>query len=156
MSEKLTCRIEPADAPASASSGKAPTNGSSAADAAGAQTSAAQPSGDVAQPASGSESAAQPASGSEPAAQPASGSEPAAQPGVLARASRWLDGTFPNSRNAVLGGVTGLVAALLLFTIGVLKTLVIAILVVVGVACGQYLDGEPKIVRFIQNLMKKR
>ena len=146
MSEKLTCRIEPADAPASASSGKAPTNGSSAADAAGAQTSAAQPSGDVAQP----------ASGPEPAAQPASGPEPAAQPGVLARASRWLDETFPNSRNAVLGGVTGLVVALLLFTIGVLKTLVIAILVVVGIACGQYLDGEPKIVRFIQNLMKKR
>ena len=146
MSEKLTCRIEPADAPASASSGKAPTNGSSAADVAGAQASAAQPSGD----------AAQPASGPEPAAQPASGPEPAAQPGVLTRASRWLDETFPNSRNAVLGGVTGLVVALLLFTIGVLKTLVIAILVVVGIACGQYLDGEPKIVRFIQNLMKKR
>lgn len=136
MSEKLTCRIEPADTPASASSGKAPTNGSSAADVAGAQASAAQPSGD--------------------AAQPASGPEPAAQPGVLTRASRWLDETFPNSRNAVLGGVTGLVVALLLFTIGVLKTLVIAILVVVGIACGQYLDGEPKIVRFIQNLMKKR
>lgn len=146
MSEKLTCRIEPADASASASSGKAPTNGSFAADAAGAQTSAAQPSGD----------AAESASGTEPAVQPASGPEPAAQSGVLARASRWLDETFPNSRNAVLGGVTGLVVALLLFTIGVLKTLVIAILVVVGIACGQYLDGDPKIVRFIQNLMKKR
>lgn len=146
MSEKLTCRIEPADAPASASSGKAPTNGSSAADAAGVQASAAQPSGD----------AAESASGTEPAAQPASGTEPAAQPGAFARASHWLDETFPNSRNAVLGGVTGLVVALLLFTIGVLKTLVIAILVVVGIACGQYLDGEPKIVRFIQNLMKKR
>lgn len=136
MSEKLTCRIEPADAPASASSGKAPTNGSSAADAAGAQTSAAQSSGD--------------------AAESASGTEPAAQPGAFARASHWLDETFPNSRNAVLGGVTGLVVALLLFTIGVLKTLAIAILVVVGIACGQYLDGDPKIVRFIQNLMKKR
>ena len=146
MSEKLTCRIEPADAPASASSGKVPTNGSSPADAAGAQTSAAQPSGD----------ATESASGTEPAAQPASGTEPAAQPGAFARASHWLDETFPNSRNAVLGGVTGLVVALLLFTIGVLKTLVIAILVVVGIACGQYLDGEPKIVRFIQNLMKKR
>lgn len=146
MSEKLTCRIEPADAPASASSGKVATNSSSAADAAGAQTSAAQPSGD----------ATESASGTEPAAQPASGPEPAAQAGVLARASRWLDETFPNSRNAVLGGVTGLVVALLLFTIGVLKTLVIAILVVVGIACGQYLDGEPKIVRFIQHLMKKR
>lgn len=146
MSEKLTCRIEPADASASASSGKAPTNGSSAADAAGVQASAAQPSGD----------AAESASDTEPAAQPASGPEPAAQPGAFARASHWLDETFPNSRNAVLGGVTGLVVALLLFTIGVLKTLAIAILVVVGIACGQYLDGDPKIVRFIQNLMKKR
>lgn len=136
MSEKLTCRIEPADASASASPDKVPTNGSSAAGAAGTQPSAAQPSGD--------------------AAQPASGPEPATQPGAFARASRWLDETFPNGRNAVLGGVTGLVVALLLFTIGVLKTLVIAILVVVGVACGQYLDGDPKIVRFVQNLMKKR
>ena len=136
MSEKLTCRIEPADASASASSEKVPTNGPSAACAAGTQPSAAQPSGD--------------------AAQPASGPEPTAQPGAFARASRWLDETFPNGRNAVLGGVTGLVVALLLFTIGVLKTLVIAILVVVGVACGQYLDGDPKIVRFVQNLMKKR
>lgn len=136
MSEKLTCRIEPADASASASPDKAPTNSPSAADAASTQPTAAQPSGD--------------------AAQPASGPEPAAQPGAFARASRWLDETFPNGRNAVLGGVTGLVVALLLFTIGVLKTLVIAILVVVGVACGQYLDGDPKIVRFVQNLMKKR
>lgn len=136
MSEKLTCRIEPADASASASPDKAPTNGPSAADATSAQPTAAQPSGD--------------------AAQPASGPEPTAQPGAFARASRWLDETFPNGRNAVLGGVTGLVVALLLFAIGVLKTLVIAILVVVGVACGQYLDGDPKIVRFVQNLMKKR
>lgn len=136
MSEKLTCRIEPADASASASPDKVPTNGPSAAGAAGTQPSTAQPSGD--------------------AAQPASGPEPATQPGAFARASRWLDETFPNGRNAVLGGVTGLVVALLLFTIGVLKTLVIAILVVVGVACGQYLDGDPKIVRFVQNLMKKR
>lgn len=136
MSEKLTCRIEPADASASASPDKVPTNGPSAADAAGTEPTAAQPSGD--------------------AAQPASGPEPATQPGAFARASRWLDETFPNGRNAVLGGVAGLVVALLLFAIGVLKTLVIAILVVVGVACGQYLDGDPKIVRFVQNLMKKR
>lgn len=136
MSEKLTCRIEPADASASASPDKVPTNGPSAAGAAGTEPSAAQPSGD--------------------AAQPASGPEPTAQPGAFARASRWLDEAFPNGRNAVLGGVTGLVVALLLFTIGVLKTLVIAILVAVGVACGQYLDGDPKIVRFVQNLMKKR
>ncbi len=76
--------------------------------------------------------------------------------GSLARASQWLDQTFPNSRNAVIGGLVGLVVALLLFSIGLLKTLVIAILVLVGVAAGQYLDGDPKLVKAIQNLMKKR
>lgn len=76
--------------------------------------------------------------------------------GSFARASQWFDQTFPHSKNAVIGGLAGLVVALLLFSIGLLKTLVIAILVLVGVAAGQYLDGDPKLVKAIQNLMKKR
>ena len=134
MSEKITCRIEPADQSASVA-GAASETGNAAAQ------SAPEPAASTRQ------------SAPEPAPEPAA---PAQRPCAFTRASRWLDETFPNSRNAVLGGACGLVVALLLFTIGVLKTLVIAILVVVGIACGQYLDGEPKIVRFIQNLMKKR
>ena len=80
----------------------------------------------------------------------------AAAPGVLERICTWFAETFPNSRHAVLGGLAGLVVAIMLFTIGILKTLVILVLVVVGVACGQYLDGDPKIIRMVQSLAKRR
>lgn len=76
--------------------------------------------------------------------------------GVLDRLSDWFAETFPHSRYAVLGGIAGLVVALLLFWIGVLKTLVIVVLVVVGVAIGQYLDGDPRLIRIVQGLVKRR
>lgn len=76
--------------------------------------------------------------------------------GVLDRLSAWFAETFPRSRCAVLGGLAGLVVALLLFWIGVLKTLVIVVLVVVGVAIGQYLDGDPRLIRIVQGLVKRR
>lgn len=79
----------------------------------------------------------------------------ASSPSVLSRVGAWMAQTFPNCRHAVIGGICGLVVALLLFTIGVLKTLVIAVLVVCGVAVGQYFDGDPKLARTIQNLLKK-
>ena len=79
----------------------------------------------------------------------------APEPGAFARASQWLDQTFPHSRNAVLGGACGLLVAILLFTIGIFKTLVIAILVVAGVALGQFADGDPKLVRIVEKLIKK-
>lgn len=79
----------------------------------------------------------------------------APEPGAFARASQWLDQTFPHSRNAVLGGLCGLAVAILLFTIGIFKTLVIAILVVAGVALGQFADGDPKLVHIVEKLIKK-
>ena len=106
----------------------------------------------------------------EPATQPASetGAAPtpstaeaapqaqAPQPGARTRFSAWFSSTFPHSRNAVIGGVCGLVVALLLFTIGLFKTLVIAVLVTIGVACGQYADGDPKLVNLVREPMKRR
>lgn len=77
-------------------------------------------------------------------------------PGVLERVCTWFAETFPNSRHAVLGGIAGLVVAIMLFTVGVLRTLVILVLVIVGVAAGQYLDGDPKLVRLFQSLTKRR
>ena len=95
-----------------------------------------------------------PAAEPQPPAQGPAPSTP--QPSVPARLSRWFAQTFPTSQNAVIGGLVGLLLALLLFTIGILKTLVIAVLVVAGVAVGQYLDGDAKLIRIVQNLMKKR
>ena len=93
-------------------------------------------------------------SGGEPEAPSVSGQ--AATPGALARAVIWFAETFPHSRHAVIGGVCGLVIALLLFAIGIPKTLVIVVLVVAGVAVGQYLDGDPKLIRLFQSLSKRR
>lgn len=82
--------------------------------------------------------------------------EEAPQPGAWTRLSTWFATTFPHSRNAVLGGICGLVVALLLFSVGLLKTLVIALLVTIGVACGQYADGDPKLVNLVREFMKRR
>lgn len=81
---------------------------------------------------------------------------PTPQPGAWARFSAWFAKTFPHSCHAVIGGVCGLVVALLLFSIGLFKTAVIAVLVTVGVACGQYADGDPKLVNLVRELMKRR
>lgn len=97
--------------------------------------------------------------GAEPADKEASQEQPqtpAPQPGAWSRFSVWFAKTFPHSRHAVIGGVCGLVVALLLFSIGLLKTLVIALLVTIGVACGQYADGDPKLVNLVRELMKRR
>ena len=80
----------------------------------------------------------------------------APSPSVLSRAAAWLAETFPNSRHAVIGGICGLVVAIMLFTIGVWETVVIVLFILIGVAAGQFLDGDPKIVRVIQSLLKKR
>lgn len=82
--------------------------------------------------------------------------EEAPQPGAWTRLSTWFATTFPHSRNAVLGGICGLVVALLLFSVGLFKTLVIALLVTTGVACGQYADGDPKLVNLVRELTKRR
>lgn len=67
----------------------------------------------------------------------------------------WLTETFPGNENAVLGGIAGLAIACLFFAIGFSKTLFIVILVLIGVAVGQYADGDPKLARAIQKLIKK-
>lgn len=109
--------------------------------------------------ASGSQSGSgAPAPASEESREPESPSATgqAATPGALTRAVTWFDATFPHSRHAVIGGACGLVIALLLFAIGIPKTLVIVVLVVAGVAVGQYLDGDPKLIRLFQSLSKRR
>lgn len=100
--------------------------------------------------------AAAPASEENREPESSSATGQAATPGPLTRAVTWFDVTFPHSRHAVIGGVCGLVIALLLFAIGIPKTLVIVVLVVAGVAVGQYLDGDPKLIRLFQSLSKRR
>lgn len=74
----------------------------------------------------------------------------------IAAADAWVERTFPGHRNAFWGGVAGLVVALLVFAIGILRTLLIALLVVAGVAVGQVADGDPRILNALRALWNSR
>lgn len=93
----------------------------------------------------------------------AAGSAPAANDGsnhasgtVLERFSGWLTKSFPGHENAFLGGVCGLVVAILIAAIGFWWTLLVALLVLIGVAIGQQADGDPKIIRAVSKFFHDR
>lgn len=70
----------------------------------------------------------------------------------FSRVSAWVGKTFPGHENAFWGGVFGLVAAVVLLAFGILKTLIVVVLVVAGIAVGQLVDGDPKLIRALQRL----
>ena len=63
----------------------------------------------------------------------------------VGKASAWVSRTFPGHENAFLGGVCG-----------VLVAIVMAVLVLIGVAIGQQADGDPKILRALGKLFRDR
>jgi uncharacterized membrane protein len=65
-------------------------------------------------------------------------------------ATSWLEGVFPGHGNAALFAIIGLVVALLFFSLGFWQTVLLVILVVAGVAFGQKLDGDPKIINALK------
>lgn len=71
----------------------------------------------------------------------------------LEAAEAWFHKTFPGHENAVLCGFLGLIVAILLFAIGFWATLLVALCVTIGVAIGQMLDGDPKIISFFRGFM---
>lgn len=88
------------------------------------------------------------AKGPQPSGASSAGSEQAG----FSRVSAWVGKTFPGHENAFWGGVFGLVAAVVLLAFGILKTLIVAVLVVAGIAVGQLADGDPKLIRALQRL----
>lgn len=75
--------------------------------------------------------------------------------GAVTSLRQWLTQTFPGHENAVLFGFLGFIIAILIFIIGFWRTLFIALVVAVGVAIGQQLDGDPKIINAIRNLIRE-
>ena len=75
--------------------------------------------------------------------------------GVIRKISKWLTETFPGHENAVMLGLAGFVCAVLLFAIGFWRTLLITLFVLVGVAAGQVLDGNPKILRAVKRWLNR-
>ena len=74
--------------------------------------------------------------------------------GARRKATAFAEGVAPGHGNAIVCGVVGFVAAVLIFLIGFWQTLFIAFLVLVGIAFGQYLDGDPKIIRALMRLIR--
>ena len=70
--------------------------------------------------------------------------------------SSWVKTTFPNHPKAFIGGVLGLICALLFLALGIWKALVVVVFVVAGVAIGQYLEGDPKILVTIRDWLSNR
>lgn len=65
----------------------------------------------------------------------------------------YLSKVAPNHENALLGGLLGFIVAVLMFVAGFWRTLFVVVMVTVGVAIGQYLDGSPKIIDFIRKVI---
>lgn len=65
----------------------------------------------------------------------------------------WVARAVAGHEHAALGGLVGLVVAILVFVIGFWEMLFVSLLVVAGVSLGQYLDGDPKIVNLIRRLL---
>lgn len=65
----------------------------------------------------------------------------------------WVSRVVPGHEHAVLGGVAGLLIALLIFIVGFWKTIFVTLLVCVGIAFGQYLDGDPKIINLLRRFL---
>lgn len=79
-----------------------------------------------------------------------SGTDPAAA--GFSHVSAWVSKTFPGHENAFWGGVLGLLAAIVLLAFGIFKTLILVVLVMAGIAVGQLVDGDPKLIRALQRL----
>lgn len=103
----------------------------------------------------------QPHTGEQPGA--AQGKKPTAAKGASDSSSNkkqpvqglaaYLTKFAPNHENALLGGLMGLIVAVLMFVAGFWRTLFVVVMVTIGVAIGQYLDGTPKIINFIRRVI---
>ncbi len=78
--------------------------------------------------------------------------EPPTAKGAMRSFAAWLRRTFPGHEHAFVGGACGLLLAFLVFTLGFLRTLFVVLLMAIGVAVGQYLDGDPRLVQAIKRL----
>ncbi len=67
-----------------------------------------------------------------------------------ARVNGWVSRAFPGHENAFWGGVLGALLAVLIFWVGPVRALGVALLVIVGVAFGQVADGDPKIINLLR------
>ena len=91
-----------------------------------------------------------------PAPAPAPAQESFSVGRSVGKVGAWSKRTFPGPETAVIFGLIGLIAAILIFIVGIWRALIIALFVVVGVALGQVVDGDPKILRAVRRFISDR
>ena len=69
-------------------------------------------------------------------------------------ATEMFDGMAPGHGNEIFFGVVAFITAILIFWIGFFPALFIVLLVIVGVAFGQWVDGKPTILNAIKSLFR--
>ena len=79
---------------------------------------------------------------------------------ILQRALRavasWVQSTFPGHEKSFIGGLIGFVAAILFLSLGIGRALVVIVFIIIGVAVGQYLEGDPKILTAVRDWLSNR
>ena len=68
----------------------------------------------------------------------------------------WIHDHFPGHENAFIGGVCGLLTAILFFNLGFWRTLILIILVILGVAIGQIFDGAATLITKFREFFSDR
>ncbi|EPD77739.1 MULTISPECIES: DUF2273 domain-containing protein [Atopobiaceae] len=68
----------------------------------------------------------------------------------------WIHDHFPGHENAFIGGVIGLIVAILFFNLGFWRTLFLVILVLTGIAVGQIFDGSATLIAKIREFFSDR
>lgn len=76
--------------------------------------------------------------------------------GLGARLRTRLAAAVPGHEGAVVGGLVGLILAVLVLVLGFWCTLAIAFFVVAGIAAGQAFDGNPRIIRALRAFINDR
>ena len=92
----------------------------------------------------------------DPEPAPAPEPEPFSVKKTTGKVGEWLKSTFPGNENAVVFGCIGLIAAILIFVVGIWRALLVTLFVLIGVAIGQVVDGDPKIIRTVQRFLSDR
>lgn len=72
----------------------------------------------------------------------------------LNNAVTWFKRTFHGHEHTIIFGVLGFVAAIIYLFFDFFQSLVVVIFVLVGVALGQKVDGDPKIINFVKRLFR--
>lgn len=68
---------------------------------------------------------------------------------------RWV-AYYPSHSHAIVYGLIGVVAAVLMLIIGFWPVLLIALLAFIGVALGQWQDGDPRIILLLVRMFRRR